>query len=379
MARIAKGWTLHLDPRTDVYFVRFTHQQRRHKLSCGTRDAQEAAAVAAGIYSDVVAGKRAEVRRLGRAPDLAVLTTTWLATLRLDGGTIGLYAMYADAHWIPIFGRLERMDESGIALYIRTRLTQVTRSTLLKELAALRGFLRWCIAEGYLLELPRIDPPRAHVLGTRHELGTRALVELTESEVARILEELPERSRGGHHPRALFTALYETGLRRSTLCRIVAPGDYHPGRPTLRIRPEMDKARFAREVPLTAGARAALDSVCPEDGGRLFLEGDLRVSLRDAALRAGIEPHRAARLSYHDFRHARTTHLLGRTQSLAGVAFLVGHKQVTTTNRYAKPNLAAAQAALEEAFGSQSGRRTKKAAPKGGRNSKPRKAKSPSK
>ena len=55
----------------------------------------------------------------------------------------------------------------------------------------------------------------------------------------------------------------ETGLRPGTLQRLRAPDDYQPGSQFLRIRAEADKARYAREVPLTARAREVLDELCP--------------------------------------------------------------------------------------------------------------------
>jgi hypothetical protein len=68
----------------------------------------------------------------------------------------------------------------------------------------------------------------------------------------------------------------------------------------------------------------------------------------------------------YDFRHARLTDLVSRSGDLTGVAYLAGHKNVTTTNRYVHPSRRAAERVLAQAtgtngpeppsFGSHSGR-----------------------
>ena len=138
--------------------------------------------------------------------------------------------------------------------------------------------------------------------------------------------------------RAYFQALWETGLRPETIVSIEAPRDYRRGSGTLRIRADADKARYAREVPLTPGAREALDSVCPE-AGFLFPrapDGDApKVSneLRKAARLAGLAPDRANRISPYDLRHGRATELVHKTDLLS-TSYLIGHKHASTTDRY---------------------------------------------
>lgn len=365
MARTAEGWVIYVDPRTGNRIVRFRHAGRRHNLSTGTSDPVEAQERAARIYSDAVAGRTtSRARRSSGTVDLDVALAEWIASLTLHPKTVELYEMYATCHWQPRWRRVDQIDEAAIDTYTRDRLRHVTRSTVLKELAAMRGFLRDAHRRGHLAEVPEVASPERSQQGKRHPTGTRQTIELSEDEVLAVIAAMPEVTRYGNRPRDFFTVLYETGLRRSTLFRLQAPEDYYRGRATLRIRAEADKAKFARELPLTSEARAALDRCTPKGGGQLFPEADYRETIRHAAREAGLEEHRAARLSFHDFRHARTTHLLERSRNLAGVAFLVGHKQITTTNRYTKPSQRAGEAVLVEAFGPPSGHRLKKSPPK---------------
>ena len=67
--------------------------------------------------------------------------------------------------------------------------------------------------------------------------------------------------------------------------------------------------------------------------------------LREAARTAGISAHRASKVSIYDFRHGRGTEW-GRTGNLIGIAYLMGHKHVTTTKEYLHSNLEEAQAVL---------------------------------
>jgi hypothetical protein len=55
--------------------------------------------------------------------------------------------------------------------------------------------------------------------------------------------------------------------------------------------------------------------------------------------------HRASKLSIYDFRHGRGTEW-GRTGNLIGIAYLIGHKHVTTTKEYLHSNLEEGQAVL---------------------------------
>jgi hypothetical protein len=145
--------------------------------------------------------------------------------------------------------------------------------------------------------------------------------------------------------RAYYEVMRETGLRPSTLHRLKVPDDYQPGAQYLTIREDADKARYGRELPLSARARAALDSACPEQG-TIFPKFDGRHTLRKAALAAGIDPERASKVSAYDLRHSLATELTERSGNLVGVGYLLGHKHITTTNHYVHARRRAAESVL---------------------------------
>jgi integrase len=172
----------------------------------------------------------------------------------------------------------------------------------------------------------------------------------TKTEMEVVISKLPEyttsKRSGQRFPvRARFAVAWESSLRPSTIAKLSVPENYRIGASVLTITEETDKSRFGRELPLSVNARKALDSVCPAKGV-IFGRHDFRILLRDAACEAGIDAHRASRISDYDFRHSRLTHLGQVTSNLSGVMYLAGHKQPATTARYMRPQKAAAEDVL---------------------------------
>lgn len=365
-----KPWTLHKKPNSRNWYVLFSHAGQRHRESTGCADSAAAQAEAARIYAEVVSGRRRKVvaaKKHGGTPALEVLFAEWLASMETthDASTLKNYEMYVASHFVPFFGSLAGLSTPSCSDYTRMRLRHIQAITLRKEQSALRGFIAWCTEEeqGYFHpdEAPIVRSVPKRVTGTpnarRKEGGW---VNLTPKEARAILRHLPvtnPKRNGICRPvRAYFTVLWETGLRPETLCSLRAPHDYKPGKETLTIRDEADKARYGRELPITNAARAALDSVCP-DAGYLFPRApsgkapDYRETLRRAAHAAGLEADRAGRISAYDFRHGRTTDLASETNDLLGTAYLVGHKNVTTTNKYVHARIDHGRRALQKAEG----------------------------
>jgi integrase len=354
MGRRAEGWRLTLDRRTKIYGVRWTRDGQRHHVSTGTRDPEEAAREAGRLYAASVSGRRRKPGRASRA-EVDELGAEWIADSdqALDPETAAKYEQYVSS-WSAFFGRLDQVTGPAIEDYWRARLRVVKRRTVIKQLYALNGFLRWCRTRQHLAELPRYDMPPKSATGTpakgRPQVET---VPLSAAEVDRLLAGLPEWSarpqKGGKRWRVRdhFTVAWETALRPSTLAALRAPGDYRKGAAVLRIRDEVDKARFGREVPLSARAREALDRCVPATGPVLARVDShtAAVHLREAAKRARLPQERAERLKPYDLRHARLT-LLAESGNLVGVAFLAGHKAITTTNRYVHAHARAAAEVL---------------------------------
>jgi integrase len=358
-------WNLTQRKGSRVFQVEFRHPGGRHRESTGSEDPRAAEAEAARIYTEVISGRRERsatrkaAARVG-ATKLDVLFAEWLASLEntLDVTTVRNYEMYVAAHFLPFFSTLDHVTTASCSDYTRARLAKVMAKTVRKEQSAMRGFIAWCVERGHIDEdeAPVVRPVPKRATGTpsesRRKIG--GWIKLTPDEASRIIAALPEHGRRNRPHRAYVEVLWETGLRPETLCSIKAPTDYKRGATSLLIRDEADKARFGRDLPLSERARAVLDSVCP-DAGYLFARTprgtppDITNELRKAARLAGLETDRADRISPYDFRHGRATEWVRQSSDLGGTAFLLGHKQATTTNHYFHPGKHMAERVLRKA------------------------------
>lgn len=339
MARHARGWTLRRRSAGGVYLVRFSHHGLVER-STGTRDRGAAEKEAARIYAHHIA--RAPVgRRANRVGSFEEVVAQWLVSLESthDPKTHDTWELYSRTHWMPRWLGLHELTRETVEAYRDERLKSVKAETVRKELSALRIFLRWAEVD---IPVPSIGK---RTVGTTYEVPRRGTApQLSPEQVSAMIDSLDEWSTSKKVPRfairARFIVAYETSLRSSTLDQLRAPKHYRSGATTLLVTPDIDKARFGRELPLSTRARDALDSVCPEEG-LIFGKHDYRPHI-DAAAEAFFPKAVADRFSAPHLRSARITHALEQTGNLPGTQWLAGHKLVSSTAVYAKPSMRAA-------------------------------------
>ena len=368
MGRHAEGWKLEWRGAAGraIGYVRFTHAKKQHLVSTGKRDPEGATAEAARIYARIIGGtaaKNARPRALVTR-SLTELFAEWLASLEgtLDEETAATYRVtYAGKHWPAHYASLEGMcDEAERERYRTARLRKVSAETVKKETWAQDKFLRWCKTEAKVIAYA--PPPLEwdkRTLGTRTGRQRQHARELRPEQVFDVLAALPEwhevgdraLERKAYPVRDRFVFAYETGLRPGTVKRLVW-GDWLGNE--LRIRPEVDKIRFGRVVPLTEVARLALARVfdTSKAHGRsvdpkapIFGAHAVTRILNVAGRAAGLDG-----CAPYDLRHGRATHMADAGAALTGIGFVVGHKQATTTNRYLHGGKAAALAALSRSI-----------------------------
>lgn len=333
MARPTEGWKLFR--KRGVWHVRFTIRGRRIERTTGERDQVRAAEVAARIYAHAV---RHGVEHGSKVAPGAALTTEadkWLTECAplLDEETAATYALYARTHWAPAFGTVSGITRSSVERYRSERLTKVSASTVRKELSALRGFLRWVGSE---VPVPGV-PKRA--TGVRVQSRWRGTQEVSPEEADRILALLEEPAR------SRYILGYETSLRRSTLDALSVPEHWRRGWKYLRVPSEIDKARAGRPIPLTERAKKALATAAPPSGliwGKRRFYAELK-----AAARKVLGAERGKRFVPMDLRATCITGLIERPGgNLMAAQYMAGHKHLSTTSRYAKASLRAAETTL---------------------------------
>lgn len=376
MATRSRGWTLQRDPRTGVYFVRFRHGNGRFNRSTKTTDRRIALREAARIYDAATHGVARTTS--GRAPALDELVIMWLADYSASHSprTVVTYTEYS-ARFVLTFRTLHGVTAHATADYARTRLREVRAITVRKELSALRSFVSWLVDAGHLTEAPLVPsiPKRAVGVPGKWADGadrSQRRIDLAPDVAGAIMDRLPDVSRGGHAHRDIVRLIWETTLRIGTIERLESPRHYVSGSDTLRITADIDKARYARDLPLSRLAREILDRHCPDKPGPIFGPVRLQSALGSAALAVGLPPEDARKVGPYDLRHAAMTHVASAPMApLAGIAYLAGHRHVSTTARYVHAARGAAEAALAardaHATGTPSGTRKPRARDRGTR------------
>jgi integrase/recombinase XerC len=216
-------------------------------------------------------------------------------------------------------------------------------STRARQLAAVRGFLRWLARTEGLpaasiagLRGPRLKPP-----------VPRALTPAQAREAAAAVGEAHDPARAQRPAEqaardvALFTLLYGCGLRISEAIALdVRDAPPEDGTAALRVIGKGGKPRLVPVLPAVRAAVAAYLRLRPGAGPSepLFLGArgarlDPAVaqrSLRTYRRLAGLPEHATP----HAMRHSFATHLLGGGADLRAIQELLGHASLSTTQRY---------------------------------------------
>ena len=213
----------------------------------------------------------------------------------------------------------------------------LARTSIARKLAAVRSCFRFLTRRGLL----PANPAR-HVRTPR--LGRRLPSFLPKDESKDLLDAAFENTDAGRRDRALLELLYACGLRVAECCGLdLEDVDRRHG--TVRV---LGKGNRERMVPVGDEALAALDRYLEgrvaSPGGRKGSAGPLfrnprgqRLTTRSVhrivgrrARAAGI----ARRVTPHTLRHTFATHLLGEGADLRLIQELLGHRRLSTTQRY---------------------------------------------
>lgn len=211
------------------------------------------------------------------------------------------------------------------------------KATVARKLSAIRSFFRHLVKQGILADNPadRIVTPRQKQV---------VPVWLPVDDMFRLLSAMGDQSLPGLRNRAIFETIYSCGLRVSEAAGLNGE-DIDPIARMVRVRGKGNKERI---VPI---GRISIESihqyrrqlerergVGEDPRGALFLnKRGTRLSTRSMARildKVSKECGIPVPVSPHALRHSFATHMLDAGADLKVVQELLGHKSLSTTQRY---------------------------------------------
>jgi len=247
---------------------------------------------------------------------------------------------------------LTHFDADGVRGYLEDLHERgVSPASAGRHLAALRTFA------AHLVRDDRMDADPTALVGSPRRARTLP-AHLGATDMDRLLVAPDASAPAGRRDRAILELFYASGLRLSELCDIDLE-DVNLGRRTVRVRGKGGKERMVPFNTATASAiramladREAIEAsrskvdvrsskvvtgnarrrdalFLNQRGGRLTtrsVDRIVRQSARTASIPQGISPHA--------LRHTFATHLLRAGADLRAIQELLGHAQLSTTQRY---------------------------------------------
>ena len=232
--------------------------------------------------------------------------------------------------------RLTTVTATTIRHWLRTLDGAVDRATIARRLAAVRGFFRFLVNSGELRRNPTVGvaTPRAR---------RRLPVHLSLDETERLLTTRMRNDLLGLRDRTILEVLYSGGLRVSELTGLDWDRvDFATG--VVRV---VGKGNKERIVPLGRPALAALaayrDACVAASTGPVFRNArGGRLTSRSVSRMVGryvVAADLRQHATPHALRHTFATHMLGGGADLRAIQELLGHSNLSTTQRYTHVDL----------------------------------------
>jgi len=214
---------------------------------------------------------------------------------------------------------------------------QNKKTTIARKLSAVRSFFRFLVKQGLISENPAemiLTPKQAKTIPTY----------LSVDEMFRLLDSIPTDTLLGLRNRAIFETLYSTGIRVSELAGLnFSDVDF-----SAAVVLVLGKGNKQRIVPIGQVALKAISAYREQlnrqidfealKDGELFLNRyNKRLTARSIAriLRKLVDAvGLLTPVSPHALRHSFATHMLDSGADLRVVQELLGHKSLSTTQKY---------------------------------------------
>jgi integrase/recombinase XerC len=246
--------------------------------------------------------------------------------------------------------RVDQVDTLQIRSYLGYLHGRNRKTTIARKLAAIRSFFRYLQKLGVQADNP--------AEGTRTPKHNKSMpVFLSVDDMFRLIEAVKPVGVLGFRNRALLETLYSGGVRVSELAGLdVRDVDF--GNHVIRVLGKGNKERLVpigqKALQAIAAYRQALLAETGSSGeGALFLNKNLgRLTTRSIA-RVVDKFARACGLavpvSPHALRHSFATHMLDAGADLRAVQELLGHRSLSTTQRYTHVSIDRLMAVYDQA------------------------------
>ncbi len=229
------------------------------------------------------------------------------------------------------------MDDLIIRGYLGYLFKKDGRSTIARKLSSLRSFFKHLVKHGAI----RHDPTLAVITPKQEQTIP---THLTVDDTFRLLDAIETDTLLGLRNRAIFETFYSSGVRLSELAGMNV-GDVDFAGTQVRV---LGKGNRERIVPVGQKALEAIKSYRerlrresdpkPGTGGALFLNkngGRLSTRsidrvLKKIAAKCGL----TTPVSPHALRHSFATHMLDAGADLRVLQEMLGHKSLSTTQKY---------------------------------------------
>jgi integrase/recombinase XerC len=238
--------------------------------------------------------------------------------------------------------RADELNGLMIRAYLGVLHKKNKKTTIARKLSAIRSFFRYLVKNGVIPENP------AELILTPKQDQTIP-VYLPVDDMFRLLDSIKTDTLPGLRNRAIFETLYSSGIRVSELAgmnlvdvdfsrrviRVCGKGDRERivpiGRKALNaIKAYRERLKRKGDFRAAGNGRGEADPIfLNKDYGRLSTRSIARILdklIKEAGMSMPVSPH--------GLRHSFATHMLDAGADLRIIQELLGHKSLTTTQKY---------------------------------------------
>lgn len=256
------------------------------------------------------------------------------------------FAAFLEAGAAGDIATIAAVDSLAIRAYLAHVARKNKRTSQARKLSCLKSFFKFLVREGVIESNPAqaVRTPRLERSLPRH---------MTVDQMFAFLDSVPVETVSQSRDRALLEVLYSTGIRVSELVglnrfsldlssgvlRVIGKGRKERLVPIGNKAAESLRQYLARSADLAAAACAApgkqqVPVFLNNRGGRLTTRSVARI-VDKYILRCGMH----LRMSPHALRHSFATHLLNAGADLRAIQELLGHRSLSTTQKYTHLNI----------------------------------------